>query len=244
MAAIVQRGTLRVGIDQNLYLFGFRDPKTGELRGYDVDYAKEIAGAIFGDREKVTFRTVTSANREDVLARDEIDLIANSMTITCERKQKSLFSTNYFDSGQRIMVREGSPIRGTGDLAGRRVCAPAGTTSIRTIAELPAKPVPVAVIDWTDCLVMLQQSQVDAISTTDSILIGLIEQDPTTEMVGDRFTLEPHGLAIRMGNEDLLRFVNAVLEQMRADGRWTLIYNRWLHELGPTPAPPPAKYVD
>lgn len=244
MAGIVARGTLRVGVDQNLNLFGFRDPKTGELRGYDIDYAREIARAIFGDPGKVTFRTVTSANREEVLAGGEIDLIANSMTITCDRKQRSHFSTNYFDSGQRVMVREGSGIRGVQDLANRRVCAPAGTTSIRTIAELPAKPVAVAVVDWTDCLVLLQQGQVDAISTTDSILIGLLAQDLSTEMVGERFTLEPHGLAISLRNPDFVRFVNAVLEQMRADGRWTEIYQRWLIALGPTPAPPPAKYVD
>jgi polar amino acid transport system substrate-binding protein len=244
MAAIVGRGTLRVGVDQNLNLFGSRDPKSGELRGYDIDYAREIALALFGDRDRVTFRTVTSANREEVLARGEIDLIANSMTITCDRKQRSHFSTNYFESGQRIMVPEDSTIQGAQDLANKRVCAPAGTTSIRTIAELSAKPVPVAVVDWTDCLVMLQQGQVDAISTTDGILIGLIAQDPTTKMVGERFTYEPHGLAISRGNTDFVRFVNAVLEQMRADGRWTAIYNKWLTGLGPAPAPPPAKYVD
>jgi polar amino acid transport system substrate-binding protein len=243
MAAIVARGTLRVGVDQNLALFGFRDPKTGELLGYDIDYAREIARAIFGDPSRVAFHTVTSANREDVLARGEIDLIANSMTITCERKQRNHFSTNYFDSGQRIMVREDSGIRGPADLAGHRVCAPAGTTSIRTIADIPDS-VPVAVVDWTDCLVMLQQSQVDAISTSDSILIGLAAQDPTTKIVGDRFTLEPHGLAISLRNPDFVRFVNAVLERMRADGRWTAIYERWLTKLGPTPAPPPARYVD
>jgi polar amino acid transport system substrate-binding protein len=244
MAEIAQRGSLRVGVDQNMFLFGYREPKTGQLRGYDIDYAREIAAAIFGDPNRVTFRTVTSANRLDVLERGEIDLVANSMTITCDRKVRAAFTTNYFDSGQRVMVRQGSGIRGIADLGGKKVCAPAGTTSIRTIAEAPAKPIPVAVVDWTDCLLLLQQSRVEAISTTDSILIGLLQQDPTTEMVGERFTLEPHGFAIALRNPDLVRFVNGVLEQIRADGRWTAIYTNWLRTLGPIPPPPPAKYTD
>jgi polar amino acid transport system substrate-binding protein len=245
MSEIVQRGALRVGVDQNMNLFGFRAPKDGTLQGYDIDYSREIAKAIFGDPNRVTFRTVTSANRLEVLERGEIDLIANSMSITCARKQLALFTTNYFDSGQRVMVREESGIQGISDLGGRKVCAPAGTTSIRTIAENPAKPIPVAVVDWTDCLMLLQQGRVDAISTTDSILIGLRQQDPdNTKIVGDRFTLEPHGFAISLRSPDLVRFVNGVLDQMRADGRWTALYNKWLGALGPVPPPPPAVYVD
>src|SRR5207244_6253224 len=121
---------------------------------------------------------------------------ADSMTITCARLRQVAFSTDYFDAGQKILVTRGSPVRGAGDLTGRKVCAAAGTTSIQTIAVLPAHPVPVAVNDWTDCMVLLQQGQVDAVSTDDNILAGLARQDPNTEVVGDRFTDEPHGLAI------------------------------------------------
>ena len=46
MARIVERGRLRVGVDQNTYLFGFRDPHTGDLTGFDIDLAREIARAF------------------------------------------------------------------------------------------------------------------------------------------------------------------------------------------------------
>ena len=244
MARIQQRGRLIAGVDQNIYLFGYRDGQSGQLVGYDIDYVREIARAIFGDPDRVQFRAVNASTRIGVLQRGEVDLVADSMTITCERREQVAFSTDYFDSGQRVLVPGGSPYRRIEDLGGRKVCAPANTTSITTIARVPARPVPVAVPDFTDCLVLLQQGQVDAISTTDSILIGLLAQDPTTRMVGPRFTDEPHGLAFAKDQPDLVRFVNAVLERMRADGRWTAIYRRWLTALGPVPSPPRAEYLD
>lgn len=244
MERILRRGRLIAGVDQSIYLFGYRDGKTGEIVGYDIDYVREIARAIFGDPGKVQFRSVNAANRIQVLRSGQVDLLADSMTITCERLQQVAFSTDYFDSGQRVLVRQGAPYRRIEDLGGRKVCAPAATTSIANIADIPVRPVPVAVVDFTDCLVLLQQGQVDAISTTDSILIGLLAQDPTTVMVGPRFSDEPHGIAVAKENTDLLRFVNGVLEQMRRDGRWTAIYRRWLGALGAAPRPPAAQYVD
>ena len=161
-----------------------------------------------------------------------------------ERQRQVQFSTNYFYSGQRVLVRADAPYRGIGDLGGKKVCAPRSTTSIQRIYEHPALPLPVSVLDWTDCLVLLQQGAVEAISTTDSILIGLREQDPNTKIVGDRFTLEPHGLAMRLSEPELVRFVNAVLEQMRQDGHWKDIYTRWLKDLELTiPKPPEPCYA-
>ena len=52
MAKILSRGRLIVGVDQNTYLFGFRNPATGEIEGFDIDIAREVAKAIFGDRRR------------------------------------------------------------------------------------------------------------------------------------------------------------------------------------------------
>jgi polar amino acid transport system substrate-binding protein len=242
MADIVKQGRLRVGVDQNTYLFGYRDPANGQIVGFDIDIAKEIARALFGDPNKVQLISITSAQRIPFIQDDKVDIVADSMTINCERLQLVNFSTDYFDAGQRILVTQGSPITGPDKLAGKKVCAAAGTTSIQTIAELPTHPIPVSVNDWTDCMVMLQQGQVDAVSTDDNILAGLAKQDPHTVVVGPRFTDEPHGLAIKKERQDFTRFVNGVLDRMRADGTWARIYTKWLG--GAAPAPPPAQYLD
>jgi polar amino acid transport system substrate-binding protein len=94
---------------------------------------------------------------------------------------------------------------------------------------------------WTDCLVLLQQGNVAAISTDDSILAGLVAQDPYTKIIGPRLTSEPYGLAISKQHPDFVQFVNGVLARLRSDGQWAASYERWIG--GPVPVPPPARYL-
>ncbi|KUL27439.1 glutamate ABC transporter substrate-binding protein [Actinoplanes awajinensis] len=242
MAKIAARGRLIVGIDQNAYLFGYRDPATGELVGFEIDIAHAVAKAIFGDPDKIQFQAITTADRIPVIQKGSVDMVVRTMSMTCERWQQVSFSTEYLTSHQRLLVRRGSGIREFTDLAGRKVCATRGSTSIVTIAAQPSKPVPVATDSTLDCLVMLQQGQVDAVSTIDVLLAGLAAQDPSTEVVGRFSSDEPSGIGIAKTSPDLVRFVNGVLDTMRADGSWTKIYQRWLTPLGPAPAPPVPVY--
>jgi polar amino acid transport system substrate-binding protein len=244
MAAIAKRGRLIVGIDQNAYLFGFRDPGTGKLVGFEIDMARAVAQAIFGNPDAVQFRAITTADRIPVLQKHEVDLVIRTMTMTCERWQQVSFSTEYLASRQRLLVRGGSGIREFADLAGRKVCATRGSTSIRTIAAQPSHPIPVSTDSTLDCLVLLQQGQVDAVSTIDVLLAGLAAQDPTTEIVGSPVSDEPAGVGISRDSPELVRFVNAVLERVRTDGTWARSYQRWLSRLGPAPAPPTPVYRD
>jgi polar amino acid transport system substrate-binding protein len=95
----------------------------------------------------------------------------------------------------------------------------------------------------TDCLVALQQGAADAISTDDAILLGFKAQDPYTKIIGPRFSDEPYGIAISKSHPEFVRFVNGVLERMRADGTWRGIYARWLGRYYRTPAPPAPHYL-
>ncbi|HVK25848.1 MAG TPA: glutamate ABC transporter substrate-binding protein [Actinokineospora sp.] len=245
MARIQARGRLIAGVDQNLNLFGSRHPHTGVVEGFDIDIVREIAAAILGDPDKVQFRAVNFTNNISVVQSGEVDIVADSMTITCARLADIGMTSDYFDSGQRVLVPKASTVDEIDDLAGQKVCAPSKTTSIKVIAERPVQPplLPVGVAEWTDCLVLLQQGQVAAVSTTDSVLIGLRAQDPTMKIVGPRFTDEPHGLAVGKGEDEFLRFVNGVLERMRQDGTWTRLHKKWLADLGPA-VPPVARYRD
>jgi polar amino acid transport system substrate-binding protein len=152
------------------------------------------------------------------------------------------FSSVYFDAGQRVLVQSNSRAKSIADLGGKKVCATTGSTSIDNIRAASSHPIPVAVPYWTDCLVLLQQGDVAAISTDDSILAGLAAQDPWTKIVGPVFSSEPYGLAISKQHPDFVQFVNAVLQQMRTDGQWAASYARWVGT--PVPAPPPARYKD
>ena len=236
------RGRLVVGVDQNTYLFGYRDAASGQVVGFDIDIAKQIAEAILGDPERIQLVAITAAQRIPFVQNGTVDIVVDTMTINCDRLKQVAFSTVYYDAGQVVLVPRTSSATGIADLGGKTVCAAAGSTSIVNIADAPSHPVPVSVADWTDCLVMLQQGQVDAISTDDTILAGMAAQDPNTKLVGLPFTKEPYGVAMSRSAPDLVRFVNGVLERIRADGTWAAIYTHWRG--GPAPLPPAATYSD
>jgi polar amino acid transport system substrate-binding protein len=244
MAGIVARGKLVVGVDQNTFNVGFRDPFTGEIQGFDIDMARAIAQAVFGDPNAIQLRAVTSDQRIPMLQSGDVDIVVRTMSITCDRKQQVDFSAVYYEATQRVLVKKNSGVAGMDQLGGKRVCATKSSTSLSKIAQFAAKPIPVQVADWTDCLVMLQQNQVDAVSTDDVILAGMAAQDKYTQLVGPSLGAEPYGMAIKQGNEDFLRFVNGVIEQVKANGGWANSYTKWLGGLipGTTPNPPVPQY--
>jgi polar amino acid transport system substrate-binding protein len=244
MSDIQERGRLVVGVDQNTFMFGYRDPASGQLEGFDIDLAREIARRIFGDPDRIELQVVEAGQRESALQSGRVDLVVRTFSITCERKQNIDFSATYFYAHQRILVRNGSNIGSAADLSGKRVCSVSGTTSLMRVFDLNPRPTLIGVTSWTDCLLMMQQGQADAISTDDVVLKGLARQDPDVDVVGESLGVEPYGVGIRKGNEDLVRFVNGVLAEIRTDGTWERLYDRWLRSLGPSPGPPSARYQD
>ncbi|WP_293237291.1 glutamate ABC transporter substrate-binding protein [Mycolicibacterium sp.] len=245
MASILERGRLIVGVDQDTTRFGSRNPATGELEGFDIDLAREIARRIFGDPNRIDLKVVTAAQRETALKDGQVDLVVRTYSITCERKKNVAFSVTYFLANQGILAVKGSGIRSAADLSGKRVCAVKGTTSLAALYALDPRPTLFGVTAWTDCLVMLQQGQVDAISTDDVVLAGLKDQDEKNlELVNAGLGKEPYGIGVKLENVDLVRFVNGALAEMREDGTWERLYQTWLSSLGPSPGPPPARYRD
>ncbi|MGV0605315.1 glutamate ABC transporter substrate-binding protein [Mycolicibacterium sp. XJ1904] len=244
VANIRARGRLIVGLDIGSNLFSFRDPITGQITGFDVDIAGEIARDIFGTPSQVEYRILSSADRIAALQNNQVDVVVKTMTITCERKKLIGFSTAYLTANQRILAPRDSTIRQASDLSGRRVCVAKGTTSLERIRQITPPPIIVGVVAWADCLVALQQRQVDAVSTDDSILAGLVSQDPYLHIVGPSLNEEPYGIGVNRQNTGLVRYVNGTLERIRRDGTWNTLYRKWLTVLGPAPAPPVARYSD
>lgn len=243
MQQIQARGRLIVGVDQTTLLFGYFNPTDGQIEGFDIDMLHQVAKAIFGDPNKLEFKAITSAQRIPYTMDGTVDIVARTMTINCARRKQVAFSTVYYDAGQKILVRKDSKAQSVEDLGGKKVCAVAGSTSIDNIRKFAPTATPLAVAEWTDCLVAFQQGDADAVSTDDTILAGLAAQDPYADIRGPRFTDEPYGMAINQQHPEFVRFVNGVLDRMRADGTWAAIYARWLSRLGPQ-SPPPATYQD
>ncbi|MGV9411006.1 glutamate ABC transporter substrate-binding protein [Nocardia sp. NPDC003693] len=245
MAAIVANGKVRVGVDQNLFLFGFRNPATNQLDGFDIGIAKEIAKDLFGDPDRVELRPIDTANRVSALRDNEVDLVVQTFSATCERRREIEFSTIYFTTQQKILTTKGNGIESAADLKGRRICALQGTTTLEAIFALKDRPTVIGMNNWLDCLTALQQGQVDALSTDMPILAGLRVQDPNLHIVGEPIAVDDYAVGVPKQATDMVRFVNGVLERIRTDGTWAGLYQKYLvTELGASPGPPAPRYLD
>jgi polar amino acid transport system substrate-binding protein len=243
MAHIERHGKLVAGVDQNSYRLAYFNPLDGTPEGFEIALVHDLARAIFGDPNRVSFVATTTGERIQYVRSGLVDIVVDAATITCYRRTQVYFSTVYDDAGQRLLVPIKSPIHSVNDLAGKRVCVTkAPSTSLTTLEQKAPRAIPYQVSQRTDCLVALQQGLVDAITSDDAILLGFAAQDPYTKLVGASFAPEPYGMEINKAHPDFVRFVNGVLAQMRRDGTWRSTYSHWLGKFGSTPAPPPAHY--
>ena len=237
MSQIQERGYLLVGTSSDTRLLSDRnpllnpdDPKLYE--GFDIEMARRVAEAIFGDDspEHLRFRAISAADRvpfvNNGVAKGGVDMIARAMTVNCPRWNQVDFSSVYFESTQQVLVRKGAKETTLADLgrAKKKVCATNGSTSIASLTKFPGIQ-PVGVKYTTDCMALWQQGTVDAITGDDAILAGLTAQDPSAVVPGrESIEKEPYGLAVAKDHPEFAQFINGVLEQLRKDGGWQKAY--------------------
>lgn len=245
-------------MDQNSYRWGYRDPATGDLMGFDIDLARAIAEDLLDKDGTVVFRAVSTDQRAPLLQEGKLDLVVRTMTITCKRAREVAFSTAYFETGQQVLAPRQSKITGhDASLKGKKVCTAEGSTAFDALEEnaygaifrdpgdgTAADEDILTVPNQLDCLVRVQEGLADAVVTDSALAAGQAAQDPTVELKGPRFKkVEYYGVAAAPGKDDLVRRVNKVLEEYREDGRWLKAYQDWLAEdLPGVTEPPEAKY--
>ena len=225
MGKLQRRGEIRIGVKFDVPPFGFKNPQSGQIEGFDVDMGKAVADAL-GVRPR--FIEAISDNRVPFLKRGTVDLILSTMTINGERDREIDFSEPYYVARGRILVKKGSDVRGLEDLAGNQVCTALGSTYEETLRKR-ARDADLKLVDsYSECLELIQNGAVDAVSTDDVILTGMIIQDRSLQMVGSQLTTEPYGAGIKEGDKEFQRFVSDVLEKVQADGRWAGAYEKWV----------------
>ncbi|WP_316760869.1 glutamate ABC transporter substrate-binding protein [Streptomyces herbicida] len=243
---------LIVGVDQNSYHWGYRNPnnKDAELEGFDIDLVHRIAQDILGDPKAVQFKAIPTSQRIPAIQDGRVDMVVRTMTINCDRLDQVAFSAPYFKTGQTVLAPKSSPITGYDkSLAGKRICTASGSTAFGKLDadRKSGKLVSSADIDHNvpnqlDCLVRLQLGEVDAVVTDGALAASQAAQDPTVALKGSAFTTEYYGVAMKKDADDLVRRVNQILVGYRASG-WQASYDKWLSAtLGEdaTPSKPPA----
>lgn len=250
VSRIKEKGQLVVGVDQNTYRWGYRDPATGKLAGFDIDLVWAIARDILGPDPDVVFKAVPTAERVPALQRHTVDMVVRTMTINCARKAQVAFSTAYFQAGQQVLAPKASKIKAFDDsLRGKRVCTAAGSTGESELRRQRHGATVLTMPNQLDCLVRLQLGEADAVVTDNALAAAQTAQDPTVELKGRPFTDEPYGVAMNKGDTDLVRRVNKVLDDYRDGGSddspWMRAYRKWLKaDLPGISGPPPPEYSD
>lgn len=224
-----ERGKIIVGVKYDTKPFGFID-KDQNLKGFDVDLAKEIAKRIIGDENAVEFQQVTSSNRIFSLTSGTVDLVAATMTITPKREQVIDFSRPYFIAGQAIMVPKNSPVKKLKDLSGKCVIVVLGSTSEINIRQLVPDVKILGFRTYTDAFFALKSGRGDALTTDDSIIYGFLSEDPNFKILKDRLTREPYGIGFKKGvsTQTFQDAVNTALEQIMQDGTLKRIQRKWI----------------
>jgi len=241
MGEIQDRGEIKIGVKFDVPPFGFRNPQNDEVEGFDVDMGRIIAEEL---GVEPNFVEAISDNRIPFLERGTVDVILSTMTINQERDQEIDFSEPYYIARGRILVPGDSDIAGLEDLAGNSVCTALGSTYEETLSE-DAPDAELRLVDtYSECLELLQNGAVDAISTDDVILTGMIIQDDTLKLVGDELTTEPYGAGISDGDTEFQKFVSDTLEAAQEDGRWAETYQEWVGQYTDQEAQPPAMTLE
>ncbi|UGQ12978.1 glutamate ABC transporter substrate-binding protein [Yinghuangia sp. ASG 101] len=219
-------GTLVVGIDQNSYNWGYRDPLTGRIEGFDIDLARAIAASILGDPNKITLKAVPTARRMDAVNSGEVDMIVRTMTITCERMQQVAFSAPYFNVSQSLIVPLSTEVATVAEgVRGKRVCAADNSGSDKWLATGDHGLAGTRIVEnQLDCLVLMQLGEIDATLADTTLAYAQVAQDRTVKIAGESIVPGVMGVAMHKESPDLVAWVNKVIADFRASGGWEAAY--------------------
>jgi glutamate transport system substrate-binding protein len=245
MANIQSKGKLVVGTKYDQPGFGQQNPTTGKVEGFDVEIAKLVAVAIFGGdlntvEGSVQFVEAVSKNREPFIQNGQVDVVVATYTISAARKQVVDFAGPYFVAKQDMMVKaDDTAIRGVADLNGKRTCTVKGSTSEQNLrAKAPQSDV-LLFDTYSQCAEALRDGRVQAVTTDDTILAGLVTaSERAFTLVGAPFSEEPYGIGLKKGDEAFRTFLNDRLEETYRTGEWAGAFASTLGRIGLKSDPP------
>ncbi|MCA6221224.1 ABC transporter substrate-binding protein [Photorhabdus antumapuensis] len=225
---IKKTGTVRIAVFDSNPPFGFIDPQTKKLAGYDVDIANAIANDL---GVKLELRPTNPANRLPLLASKKVDLIAANFTVTNERAKQVDFSIPYFATGQKFIARKGV-LKSPEDIKNLRIGADKGTVQEITLREHYPTAKVISYDDTPLAFAALRNGNVQAITQDDAKLVGLLANVPAAqkaefEISPFSITREYQAVAAAKGQERLVEAVNQTLLKLEKEGEAAEIYNRW-----------------
>jgi polar amino acid transport system substrate-binding protein len=221
---LVEEGKLLVGSDTAFPPFESMNGDVAE--GFDVD----LMGAI-GDKlglEVVFMTEIFDTLIPTLKAGGKFDVIASGMTIKPERAEEIDFTDPYYDSNQSLVMAKGSTYTGEADLKGKKIGVQSGTTGEAWASENIDDATLVPFKNATDAFAALQAGNVDAVVNDLPVSTELLKDDDRgMEIVAQIPTGEQYGFAVSKDNPELLAAINTALDELKADGTYDDIYEKW-----------------
>jgi len=226
---IKDRGVLKVGCKVDVPKFGFKDPKTNKIEGFEIDLAKVIAKKILGDENKIDLTGVVAKTRGPLLDSGEIDLCIATFTITDERKQTYNMTSPYYEDPVGFLVKKDSGIKSIKDLNGKNIAVPQGATTRKGVQEAADKAgVKVTFSEfptYSECKTALSAGRADAYAMDTSNLLGYI--DDSTEILPDKIAPQFYGAATKKDNKALFDLVEKTFDDMKKSGEMDKLLTKW-----------------
>jgi len=227
---ILTRGEIRVGFESGYMPFEMTD-KTGDFIGFDMDMAREMAKAM-----GVKFVPVNTAwdGIIPALVTKKFDIIMGGMTITQERNLRVNFANPYIVVGQTVLVnkKHEGVVKSYKDLNDPKyiVTSRLGTTGHEAIKRLLPKAECKTFEAEAEAAMEVLNGKADAIVYDLPFCAAFYTQHGGKNMIflDEPFTYEPLAWAVRKGDPDFLNWLNNFLRQVRNDGRYDKMYNKWI----------------
>jgi glutamate transport system substrate-binding protein len=213
-----------IGIKFDQPGLGLKTPD-GKYTGFDVDVAKYIAKELGYEEKDIEWKEAPSNERENLIARGDVDFIAATYSITDERKEKVDFAGPYLIAHQDLLVRaDDDSITDPKDLNSKKLCSVTGSTSAQNVKNDFAPKADLQEYGgYSECLTGLENNSVDALTTDDSILAGYAAQEDHKgkfKLAGLSLSDEHYGVGLKKGDTELRDKINKALEKMIEDGAW------------------------
>ncbi|CAM3790117.1 glutamate ABC transporter substrate-binding protein [Nocardiopsis rhodophaea] len=189
--------------------------------GLDVDVATYVAKELGYDEDQIEWTEAASANRETFLQQGTVDMVVATYSITDERKKLVDFAGPYYVAQQDILVQDGNEdITKAEDLAGKKLCSASGSRSAHTITDtLEIDAELRETQNYSECLQLLTDGQIDAVTTDNTILAGYAAQQPGKfKLLGQEIQEERYGIGLPKGSTERCEAVNKAISKMYEDG--------------------------
>lgn len=199
----------------------------GGYAGFDVDVATYVAKELGYKESDITWKEAPSADRENLIVNGDVDMVVATYSITPERKERVSFAGPYLVAHQDLLVRKDyADVKSEGDLndAELKLCSVTGSTSAANVKKDFAPKADLQEYGtYSECLTGLQNENVDALTTDDSILAGFAAQKAHQgkfKLVGLNLSDEPYGIGVKKGDTEMQKKVNDAIQKMFEDGSW------------------------